>query len=108
MKQAGRVFWQAIKDWYEELLLLAGLAAVWWVLTLLVVTAPPAAAGLPLEASIHFCIPLRSSASIRGSPSSPVHLCIHLRSSVVPFPPESGRRGPAITQKWGYPSGLSG
>lgn len=51
MKRAAGVFWQAIKDWYEEMILLAGLAVVWLVLTALVVTAPPAALGLHLVAN---------------------------------------------------------
>ncbi len=44
--RALRTFWQAIRDLYEELMLLAGVSVLWWLAVLLIVPGPPATAGL--------------------------------------------------------------
>jgi len=44
--KALRTFWQAIRDLYEELMLLSGVSVLWWLSVLLIVPGPPATAGL--------------------------------------------------------------
>lgn len=44
--KALRVFWLAIRDLYEELMLLAGVSVLWWLSVLLIIPGPPATAGL--------------------------------------------------------------
>ena len=44
--KALKVFWQAIQDLYEDLMLLAGVSVLWWLAVLLIVPGPPATAGL--------------------------------------------------------------
>ena len=46
MRIAFRVLWQAIKDYYEEMFILAGASLLWAVLAVPVVTLPPATAGM--------------------------------------------------------------
>jgi len=44
--KAFKTFWQAIRDLYEELMLLGGVSVLWWLSVLLIVPGPPATAGL--------------------------------------------------------------
>lgn len=44
--KALRTFWLAIRDLYEELMLLSGVSMLWWLAVLLIVPGPPATAGL--------------------------------------------------------------
>jgi len=46
MGTAFRVFWAALKDYYEEMFRLAGANLLWLVLAIPVVTLPPATAGM--------------------------------------------------------------
>jgi len=44
--RAIKTFVQALRDLYEDLMLLCGVSLVWWVANLLIIPGPPATAGL--------------------------------------------------------------